>query len=340
MWPAGLVLGLAFATPALARNEVTRLFADSAPLTIEISGPIGIIVRWAERSTDPQDAMVTANGEALAIQLAARGLTRRQRDVCRFPPLRVRFKEKPAAGSLFAGQRRIKLVTHCRDNSQYEQLMLKEYAAYRLYNRITDESLKVRLARIRYLDRDKLVAERWGFFIEDIDDAARRLGKQHVDDVDLPRTALDLEDAARFSLFEFMIGNLDWDMTRGPKKDGCCHNARLRAPLGAARVAITPVPYDFDYSGLVDAPYAVPPAALPVGRVTQRLYRGLCLHNEETRRLALRFGVNRAALEAELDGIPGLEDRTRSAMKSFLAEFFTDIASPAFVEDKLIRVCR
>ena len=340
---AGLAAGLAvlaIAAPASAKNEVTPLFAGSETLNVEISGPIEVIARSAARSTDPHDATLAANGETHAIALSARGITRRMRVTCQFPPLGVVFKEKPAASSLFAGQRRMKLVTHCRPNAGFDQFLLKEYAAYRLYNQLTDKSLKVRLARIRYVDAGKLVAERMGFFIEDIDDAGRRLGMKKVEASGIRTSALNREDAARLTLFQYMIGNLDWDMTHGPTPNECCHNSKLLGPPSDAREQITPVPYDFDYSGLVNAPYAVPPTIIPIQRVTQRYYRGLCSHSEETRRQVAEFISARGRLEAELGRIPGLDRSVRASMENFLSGFFADVATPEGVDRKLVKACR
>lgn len=336
---AAMALGLA--APATAEEgEVTPLFAADTPLAVEISGPIGAIVRRAERSTEPHDATLAAAGETHAIELSARGVSRRRPENCRFPPLSVYFKEKPSDDSLFDGQRRLKLVTHCRSGGRYEQFVLKEYAAYRLYNRITDKSLKVRLGRIRYMDGGKQVDERWGFFIEDIDDAAKRMGGKEIDVERVPSSAFDPDDAARYALFQYMIGNLDWAMMDGPGESDCCHNSKLVGATRESREALTPVPYDFDYSGLVDTPYAAPPEGLPVRRVTQRHYRGFCRHNDAVRRIAPELLAARPALEAEIGEIPGLEERTRNAMTGFLAGFFKDIATPEALEKNLLKACR
>ncbi len=338
-WTAPLA-ALVSVAPAAAKDRVTPLFADSVPIDVQISGPIGSITRSAQRSTEPQDATIAASGETHAIALSARGITRRRRETCSFPPLSVLFKQKPADTSVFDRQRRLKLVTHCRGDTQFDQFVLKEYAAYRLYNQLTDKSLKVRLARIRYVDAGKVVTERLGFFIEDIDDTASRLGQKKIEASGIRTSGLVREDAARLTLFQFMIGNLDWDMTHGPTADECCHNSKLIGRSSEARDLITPVPYDFDYSGLVNAPYAVPPPVIPVQRVTQRFYRGLCSHNAETRRLASEFVSARGRLEAELGAIPGLNRGARDSMVNFLNGFFTAIATPEGVERNLIKGCR
>lgn len=333
-------IALALAPPVAAKGGVTPLFVDSAPLQVTISGPINAIARAADRSTEPQDATISVNGETHQIALSARGVSRRRTENCRFPPLSVLFKTKPAETSLFDGQKRIKLVTHCRAEARFDQYVLREYAAYRLYNQLTDESLRVRLAKVRYEDKGKIVAERPAFFIEDIDDAGRRLGLKKIEASDVPVSAFGSEDVARYMLFQYMISNLDWDMTHGPQLNDCCHNSKILGPTLESRTGLTPVPYDFDYSGLVDSPNAIPPVVIPVTKVTQRYYRGYCSHNEETRRAVAQFAAAQGKLSAELASIPDLDDRSRSAMDKFIADFFADTATADGVERRLIKACR
>jgi len=327
-------------TPATAKDEVTRLFADDTPIDVTISGPVKTIVRKAARSTDPYPATVEANGESYAIELAARGNSRRQPETCQFPPLSVRFVDKPAEQGLFDGQKKLKLVTHCRGGSRFEQNTLREYAAYRLFNVLTDKSFKVRLARVRYVDDGKEVDRKWGFFIEDIDDVGDRVDAKEIGVESVPKTAFIPEDEARFVLFQYMIGNLDWAETDGPGASDCCHNSKLLGATKEARTNLTPVPYDFDYSGIVDAPYAVPPLGIPVRSVTQRYYRGFCINNNEALRLAPEFTARRAALEAAIRSVPGLDQRNQDDMIDYLEGFFEDIATPEEMRDELLKVCR
>jgi hypothetical protein len=336
-----ILIALAAAGPAAAQGEVTPLFAEDAPLAVTLTGPIGDIVRRADRSTDPVPAKLTAAGETHAIQLSARGVSRRASKNCQFPPLLVRMNEKPAATSLFAKQGRIKLVTHCRRAKDFDRLVLREYAAYRLYNVLTPKSLRVRLARVRYVDDDgKLMDERWGFFIEDIDDAARRFGGKEIDVPGVPAAALAGEEAARYVLFQYMIGNLDWDMSTGPAGEACCHNSKLVGAKAEAREALLPVPYDFDFSGFVNAPYAVSPPEVPVFSVRMRYYRGLCRHNAQVQATLPAFRSARPQLEAVVASVPELTARDRADMVSYLAGFYQDIATDESVQKKLLRTCR
>lgn len=340
---AAALIMLLFAAPgAVQAGDATPLFASDAPLALTIRGPFGAIARGAREETPrPGTMTVDGGGESQAILLSPRGITRRRADICQFPPLRVEFAAKPAKESLFRGQRRLKLVTHCRSAEQAQQTLLLEYAAYRLYNAVTPLSFRVRLATINYVeDNGKPVTTRLGFFIEDADDLAKR------NDLHEPKFGerirvdqLSPADAGRYAVFEYMIGNLDWAMNAGPPGDSCCHNSKLLAATEQAASALVPVPYDFDFSGLVDAPYATPPEKVPVSSVRERRYRGYCRHNDAARAAAIDLRGRRAAIEGALAGVPQLEPRTLRKAQAYLSGFFDTIASDAGIEGKLLKTC-
>ncbi|HZZ88457.1 MAG TPA: hypothetical protein VFE13_08995, partial [Caulobacteraceae bacterium] len=293
--------------------------------------PVGKLPRGGSgEQTAPGSLTVQgAAPETLAIKLSTRGITRRQADVCSFPPLRVEFTDKPPANSLFKGQKRLKLVTHCRPQASAEQYVLLEYAAYRLYNKLTPLSFDVRLATIDYVDdKGRPMVSRLGFFIEDADDVGKRNDLDHYKTQGhVPLQNISARDAARFVLFQHMISNLDWAMTAGPAGTDCCHNARLFVAEGATS-NIAPAPYDFDFSGLVDAPYAVPPAGIKISNVRVRRYRGFCRHNAEVKAYAADLLGQRGALLAVLDETPKLNDGVRKKADAYLGEFFDQLGSP------------
>jgi hypothetical protein len=337
------VIGFAaLAVPAAVTGQgpVTPLFASDAPIRFTIQGPVNAIARGAEDSTTPRDATLTAAGtsQPYPIRLSARGITRRLQDTCQFPPLRVEFTQSPAKDSLFAGQRRLKLVTHCRSQEGFQQHLLLEYSAYRVFSLITPLSYRVRLATVDYAEPNgKISTTRWGFFIEDLDDAAKRNGTTQARVGDRILTAqLDPAQAGRVALFEYMIGNLDWSMRAGPAGEGCCHNSKLIMGAGGL---IVPLPYDFDYSGLVDAPYAVPPEGFPVKNVKSRHYQGYCRFNAQALAAAAEFRARRPAIEALYGQIPGLSDRTRAKALAFLAGFYQQIATDETAKAKILKNC-
>lgn len=343
------MIGLALTALALQQaapsappaQSVAPLFAEDEVLDVTIQANFGRLIRNAKRNPDPYQATVSVNGQPHAATVEARGVSRRTGGLCSFPPLRVRFPAKPDATSIFEGQKSLKVVTHCKDNGAFEQNMLREYSAYRLYNLVTDESLKVRLARIRYEDDDgDERATRMGFFIEDIDAAADRLGGTEINLPQIGTRWIDARKAARYVLFQYMIGNLDWSMFRGPEGENCCHNSKIIGPDRAARSGLTPVPYDFDMSGWVDAPYAVVPSGVRVRNVRQRFYRGLCRFGPDTLEIAAEWRPRQGEFRRAFLDVPGMSADTSEELDAFLSGFFSDIADNSRIQDRLLDDCR
>ena len=338
-----LIAAIMIASPATATGQAppTPLFASDAPIRLTIQGPISQIARGAEDSTAPREAALTLASppESHPIRLSARGITRRLKQTCTFPPLRVELAQPAAATSLFAGQRRLKLVTHCRSQEGFQQHLLLEYAAYRIFNLMSPSSFRARLATVDYAEPSgKVSTSRWGFFIEDLDDVAKRNGlAQARVGPRIEVAQLEPRQAARVALFEYMIGNLDWSMRAGPQGDACCHNARL---IGGAGGVYVPVPYDFDYSGLVDAPYALPPDGFKISSVRTRAYNGYCRHNAEALAAAAEFRARRPAIEAVFGQVPGMSAKTQSKAIAYLGGFFSDIATDDSVRTKILKGCR
>ena len=325
------------ACPAIAAETPKPLFASDEVINLTLSGPLSGISRDPNAKPVPGLLKVTGGApEALPVELSTRGITRRLQQICSFPPLRVEFTQKPGANSIFTRQKRLKLVTHCQSSESYQQYVLLEYAAYRLYRALTPQSFNVRLAKVDYVGEDgRSITTRYGFFIEDIDDVAHRNGHERLRGANrISASQLDPEAAARFAVFEYMISNLDWAMTASPAGQDCCHNSRLVGAKGVATGLIT-IPYDFDYSGLVDASYAVPPASIRVANVRVRRYRGFCQHNEQAQAFAASLLARRASLLAIVDQTPELSDASRRKAASYLGGFFDEIGTPAKLTEML-----
>ena len=319
-------LALLFAVPAAAAAP-KPLFASEQVIHIAIQGPFKDLIRT--RSSEPRPGELTIAGETLPVNLSVRGITRRMAETCQFPPIRVEFTRAPPATSLFAGQRRVKLVTHCNNNASFQQYLLLEYSAYRMYQQLTPLSFRARLANVDYIGADRRpIITRLAFFLEDTGDVARRNGLHEIHAPDrflVPN--LSPRDAARYAMFQHMIGNHDWSMHAGPKGEDCCHNAKLIGADGLSAGAVIPVPYDFDFSGLVNAPYATTPDELHISNVRERFYRGYCIHKQQSAVVAAQMRTARPQLLAALATTPGLEPRTITRATSYLDGFFSQIAT-------------
>ena len=348
----GALVGLAAlawigASPALAQS---KLFSADAPLQIVITAPFRDLVRGAKTSLKPYPATLAVTdgsgpAQNLAIQLRPRGLTRRTANYCDFPPIQLVFGEKATLhGTVFKGQRKLKLVTYCKDQPDYEQRIMLEYLAYKFYNALTPISYRVRAAQVTYRkdERDAGVT-RFGYLIEDLSELADRnhLKVLRVAPRQLKPTQFDARAAGRAALFEFMISNLDWDFTAGPAGAECCHNARFVAERDTAPLTgVQPIAYDFDYSGLVEAPYSGPPVGIPVETVTDRYYRGYCVSSGEMPAVVAEFRSHRDEIMGLINGQPGLNPHFRSRASRFIGDFFALLDDPGKVQSQIVKHCR
>ncbi len=323
--------------------SVKPLFQSDEILEIRIETNIKTLVRKRKSSTDPYPATLSVLSnpdETHSLSVAARGKSRRTRGVCAFPPLRLRFETRPEGG-IFQGQKSLKLVTHCNPNSKAQDKLILEYGAYKFYNLLTDNSHKVRLAKIDYVDADKgeSLGTYLGFFIEDADDTAAR---QNLYEIDIPNTRhshLDPETAARAELFYFMIGNLDFSLVKAPPGSDCCHNAKL---LGADKSGSPPLyvlPYDFDNTGWVDPSYALLPANVDVRNIRERVYRGQCTRIDLVKSHRQDFQSKKPAIFAEIDALPSISDNARNKARTYLDQFFSIIEDDKKFDREIIRAC-
>lgn len=315
---------LACATQA----DAAGLFADHAVLDVRLSGPLAATIA-ADDERAEQPFVWEANGVEHRVKVRARGKSRLR--VCDFPPLRINFSSADTGQTVFEGQDKLKMVTHCRKGDTAQGDALQEYAAYRIFGVLSEVGYRVRLLRMTYVDTDQPgeSLQRYAFVIEAQTDLARRVGgtPAHVSGVSL--SSLDDEHMATVYVFQYLIGNTDWSLVVADGDDACCHNGDI-LDIGAKRYF---VPYDFDLSGLVNARYAHPDPSLRIRKVTKRLYRGFCMPQE-----TLRSGLDRVKNRAQeitrvITDMPGLAEKDARASQRYLARFFVE----ADDEDKILR---
>ncbi len=314
----------------VAQSSATSLFEDTAPLEVSISGPLSTLFEEGDDRKELPFAL-QANDLSHSINIRLRGNSRRR--VCDFPPLRLNFKVDDTAQSVFEGQDKLKLVVHCRSTGAAQLDLLEEYAAYRIFNLISEVSYNVRLLHITYTDTDGRLREnsfnRYGFLIESASAMASRIGGEpaHVPAVSLP--SLDSQQAATVYIFQYLIGNTDWSLVTADTDDTCCHNGDL-FDIGSDRYY---VPYDFDLSGLVNASYARPDPSLRISRVTKRRYRGYCISTDALKNAMSAIKARRADILDVVSQLPGLSMKDIKSKTKYLDQFFEQANN----EDRIVK---
>src|ERR1043166_6966040 len=178
------------------------------------------------------------------IRVIARGHIRKE--ICYMPPVKLNFHNSTSPKLYPLNS--LKMVCTCFENSNGDQLLLKEYLIYKMYNLITDKSFRVRLLNLSYEDVNPKKKTYLGhaFLIESDKSMAKR-----NDCVELKNTRSHSEYADRdqmtiFAIFQYMIGNTDFGVSAN-------HNIILIQPAKDSTAKPIVIPYDFDYAGLVDA---------------------------------------------------------------------------------------
>ena len=269
--------------------------------------------------------------QTLHVQLSPRGHFRRMARNCGFVPLRVDFDKKEVEGTVFDGQSSLKLGAHCQDDKAFDQYVLREFLTYKLFNLITPQSFRDRLARATYVDAKsgKPITTRYAIFIEDDNDVARRMGGRIVDLPRLQFTDVDGATLRAMMLFEYMIGNTDYSLY-------AMHNVKV---VQDPTKTLFPVPYDFDLSGFVHPPYAIPDRRLGISSVVDRLYRGPCGTADDFEAVAAKFREKQADMVALVENMKDLDGHTKSETKDYLESFFRSIAQTS-LKKSLVDGCK
>ncbi len=322
-------------TASNSRNVPVTLFDTDDVLDISIKFDINKYKRFKSDTmylpavlsyqSDEGDSVVKN------IKLRARGNIRRTA-ICDFPPMMFNFKVKDVEHTEFAGINKLKIVPYCR--SGYEQYVLKEYLVYKLFNIVTDYSLRVRLLRISYLNsvKEKKTLTQYGFAIEPLDVMERRTGtvelERKITQRELRQDMLD-----RVAVFNYMIGNTDWSV---PIHHNVIILQDAQNPQPNANMIVA---YDFDYSGLVNTNYAVPFTDLPISTVRERLYMAVCRSEERFIEIIAEFAEKKDDFYRVISSFPYLSDNAKQGMIKYLDEFYRGIDNRNSLAKKLSNDC-
>lgn len=251
-----------------------------------------------------------------------------RRENCTIPPMKLNF-DQPAA-TVLAPLKSLKLVSICKTYSESGQYLIKEYLIYKMYNLFTDLSFRVRLLDLSYVDSSlkKKTLNDLAFFIEDEKEMAKR-NNAKINEVGKPHTELtDRNQMTLVAIFEYMIGNTDWAV---PVR----HNIKTVQPKSDEAKLIA-IPYDFDYSGLVNADYAVPDPLLNTQTVLERVYRGFPRTMDEINTVLAQFHKQKEAIYALINNCVYLTKNYKRIMIDYLNEFYDDIRHQKTVQNIFI----
>jgi hypothetical protein len=247
------------------------------------------------------------------MKVKARGKFRRR--LCDFPPLKLKFSKKDLNAAGLSSFNKLKLVTHCLDDKEISrELVMREFLSYELYQELNENSYKVKLAKLTYIDKKSgKKTRRWGFIIEPTDELAYRLNGEEVELMGQSPDNFNTTSEKILSTFQYMIGNEDWslDMNR---------NIKLIKDNNTGK--LTPVPYDFDFSGLVNAPYALPKSDFQMTNIRERIYLGHAQNNDELYSTFSYFRTKRDDLIKKVYKFSHLSEPSKVDIVNYIKSFY------------------
>jgi len=317
-------------------TQVPALFTSETPLAITFRTNLRQLRRdkqdeapWRWASVTYQDSA----GKSVEVPLRARtrGIWRLKH--CDFPPVRFNFAAKDTKGTIFEGVDKPKIVNFCKDTDPFEQYVLQEAQLYRIYRLLTPVSHRVRVTRLSYVDsaNGKRDAERYGIIIEDPDQMANRNLAKVTEVKGAGPSDLEPKEFALAYMFLYLIGNLDFSFSG-------LHNTEL---ITTTDGRVLPVVYDFDYSGAVNAPYAVAPPNYNVPNVRTRKFLAPC-------ELAAEFPSAVAKLVEQKEAIYALyRDEVGKLLRphvvqstfDYFDDFYEQVRTPQDAERNIFRKC-
>lgn len=258
-------------------------------------------------------SLTTDGGQLFGIEVRPRGKYRRR--ICDVPPLKLKFHKKELRAAGLDTLNEIKLVVPCFDNAESEALVLREYIAYKMFERINPAySVRARLVKVTFRDRhiEQTRAPVFALLVEHEEQVAARLNGDMVEYFNMPADSFHTGQIALNAMFQYMIGNTDWGISD-------IRNVYFLQPHDGSKIRI--VPFDFDFSGLVNAPYAIPNSRTGLKSVRDRQLQADGIPNTALQQAAQVLRSTQSAF-LELCQSPFLPEKSRMDMESYIKRFF------------------
>lgn len=267
------------------------------------------------------------------VRVKARGAFRKS--TCNFAPFWLNIRKANVENKYLQDVKKMKVVTRCRSGVEYDEYILLEFLAYKIYNLLSPNSFRVRLIKMKYVDtgRKDKESHSWAFLIEPESMLAERVGGLVIKNDELAMAFTRPEEMLIAALFQYMIGNADYSIAGR-------HNMKILGMPGFGTEGYTPVPYDFDYAGLVNASYAIPGENLGLTSVTQRYYMGPCRENSEFLAAMAHLENHREEILDLIQSFPFLGEKAKSSAKAYIKSYYTAASNEKFIERNLKSTCR
>lgn len=262
------------------------------------------------------------------LKVVSRGKYRQQ--FCDFPPLKLDFSKKRLRKKGFIGKfDKYKLVTHCMNSKDSDQILLKEYAVYKMYNKLTPNSFRVHLIKISYQDiKDSAIQmEQYAFIIEENDEMAARLGGKKIKRYGTTPKKITKQSFYNTMVFNYMVGNLDWNVRR---------QKNVKFVKIVKEKSFIVVPYDFDMCGIVAPEYAILNSNFDQQDLAERFCIGKFENESAMVQSIHKFKQIKNDFVSCYTDIDWLKKKQKRKMTKYLGSFYGFLGDEAAVADAFL----
>jgi len=329
------------AQPVIKDTSFTsfRLFEDDTPLEITLRFDLSTYLK-AKPKEEYLKGIITfypdkADSISKNIRVRTRGVFRNE--WCFYAPIELNFKNADFGYSDLNSISKIKLVPQCTAGSESEKYVLIEYLIYKMFSIMTDTSFRVRLLTVNYVDSEnkKKPFTQYGFFIEPVKMLAARTNSVEIVSRALNQKSIYPGVMDRIAIFNYMIGNYDWAV---PNQ----HNIKVLKPMAFDTINLSAaVPYDFDWTGLVNAGYAIPEDKITgTTTVRERIFLGVCRSREVYQKDLEEFLGKKEEFYRLINEFPWLNAKQKMTMILYLDEFFDQCTGKQKIINIFLKSCK
>jgi hypothetical protein len=272
----------------------------------------------SRKSDDYIPAVLTdQNGKKWKVEIKSRGKFRRKNGF--FPPIKIKFSKKELAVEGYSAHNDLRVSLPFYEGNDGDDYMVREYLCYRMYEHLTPASVRARLVCMTLSDSH---VESWKheintIFMEDDDELEQRLEVKEEEIYGLDPDSLLQTQAGLTAAFNYFIGNADWEVAG-------MRNVKLMRGTPGGKIIL--IPYDFDFSGVVNAPYSKPASMSGLKTIKQRFLMADGIKPEHLRRAYMSIQKEAPALRKIVQS-KYLKNSSQRDILDYLQSFYDNLSS-------------
>jgi hypothetical protein len=340
-----------FSLPLAGQEDYVPSFEDTAAVyedLFEIKEPLNLTLKFDKKELKktqyketylPAEMTCHVNDSFEVrheIRVKARGEIRKK--VCFAPMFWVNIRHAGIEAEDLADVVKIKMVIRCKASSMHKYYILREYLAYQIWNLLSPYSFNTRLVRLKIIDtgRKDKVSEDWAFFIEPEAMMAGRNDCMPIKNDRLSLRTVDKEWMDKVAFFSYMVGQSDYSVTGR-------HNLKILTSKEYGTTGFIPVPYDFDYCGLVDAEYAIPGETLEsigLTSVRERYYLGACRSDQIYKETIDWLASYRDQIKDLIFSFEYMEEAEKQDLWDYIESYYRESEQSWFLNRSINSTCR